>query len=309
MKICLKIFVFFVMLCTLSFSKGVSAGTPIVNVAQLKYKINGSDFNSTSNTLVDLVDQIVDFDILCQDTSNVIVENGQTAVALTFQLSNVGNGTDKFTLLPETNATSDFSVSNPRLYIDSNGNGVFDISVDQQVNDVNLSEDVKATLFFVSDMPTATFPSGSLSANGMRITSDLASGLNYGESKNIGSYFVVNGIVSGSDKALCQYEMRSLELVLAKSATLSSDKLFTGTIIHYKIKVSALGVGTINNVVVHDTIPIGTSYVPNSLQLDGTNLSDSTHLTGTTISVPIGDIVQSNSVQPTHFVTFDVKVD
>lgn len=297
------------MFCTLSFSKGVAAGTPIVNVAQLKYKINGSDFNATSNTLVDLVDQIVDFDIVCQDASPVVVENGQTAVALTFLLSNVGNGTDKFTVLPESNATSDFSVSNPLLYIDSNGNGVFDASVDQQINDVNLSADAKSTLFFVSDMPTATFPSGSLSANGMRIASTLAGALNYGESKKIGTYFVVNGVVSGSDKALCQYELRSLELVLKKSATLSSNKLFTGTIIHYKIKVSASGEGTINNVVVNDTIPSSTTYVPNTLKLDGTILSDSTHLSGTSLSVPVGDMVQSSTIQPTHFVTFDVKVD
>jgi len=297
------------MFCTLSFSKGVSAGTPLVNVAQLKYKINGSDFNATSNTLVDLVDQLVDFDIICQDTSNVIVENGQTAVALTFQLNNVGNGTDKFILLSETNATSDFSVTNPLLYIDTNNNGVFDVSVDQQVNDVNLSADTKTTLFFVSNMPTATFPSGSLSANGMRVTSDLAGALNYGESKNIGSYFVVNGVVSGSDKAFCQYEMRSLELVLNKSTTLSSDKLFTGTIMHYKIKVSALGEGTMNNVVIHDNIPSGTSYIANSIILDGTSLSDSTHFLGNAIVVPVGDIIQNSTVQPTHLIEFDVKVD
>jgi len=304
----MRVFIYFIALSVFSFSKGVSAGTVITNVAKLSYNISGLGFKASSNTVINIVDQVVDFDIICQESTNLLVEGGQKAVALTFKLTNVGNGTDKFTLFHETNASSNFSVSNPLIYIDSNKNGIFDIAKDKQVKDVNLSEDAQATLFIVSDIPKKALPTGSISTNGIHAVSALVDGLSYAQSKNIGSYFVVNGVTAGMDKAFCGYEIHSMQLLLKKSSTLSSDKLFTGTTIHYKIKVSVLGTGTINNVVINDNIPKKTSYIPNSLKLNDKSLSDAKHFLKNKISVPIGDITQTNTSKPIYFVTFDARV-
>ncbi len=302
------LFTFF-LLSNILLAKGVPAGTQIVNVAELSYRVGTSDFNATSNTLVDVVDQVLDLEINCQDTSNVIVQDGESQRALTFRLSNIGNGTDKFALTHETNATSNFTVNNPLIYIDSNGNGLFDSAIDQQINDINLSADADATLFFVSDMPNGNFASGSLSANGIEARSTIGGSGAPGTAIDLGSYFAVDGIRGGVDSDLCVYEMSTIEVVLEKSATLSSDKLFTGTVIHYKIVVKLAGEGTANRIVLKDTVPSGTTYVANSLKLDSSSLSDAGHITGMVIEVPVGDMTQTTAVKPICIVEFDVKVD
>ncbi|TET88560.1 MAG: hypothetical protein E3J96_03105 [Sulfurovum sp.] len=301
-----KIIILFtlLLLSNILLAKGVPAGTQIVNVAELTYKVGTSDFNTTSNTLVDVVDQVLDLEIICQDSNPVIVQSGKSQRALTFRVSNIGNGTDKFALTQETNSTSDFTVNNPSIYIDTNANGVFDTAVDQQINDINLTADTNATLFFVSDMPSGNFASGSQSANGIEARSTISGSGIPGTAIDLGSYFAVDGIRGGVDSDLCVYELSTVNVVLDKSATLSSDKLFTGTIIHYKIEVKVEGSGSVDNVVVKDTIPTGTSYVTNSIKLDSVSLSDNGHISGTFIMVPVGNMTQSD----VHTVEFDVKV-
>lgn len=285
-------------------AKGVPAGTQITNVAELTYKIGVFDFNATSNTLVDVVDQVLDLEIVCQDNSNVIVQDGESQRALTFRLSNIGNGTDKFSLIHETNATSNFTVNNPSIYIDTNANGVFDPAVDQQINDINLTADTNATLFFVSDIQSGNFASGSQSANGIEARSTISGSGIPGTAIDLGSYFAVDGIRGGVDSDLCVYELATVNVVLDKSATLSSDKLFSGTIIHYKIEVKVEGNGSVDNIVVKDTIPAGTKYVTNSIKLDSVSLNDSGHISGTFITVPVGKMTQKD----VHTVEFDVKL-
>ena len=306
-----KIIILFTLLLlnNILLAKGVPAGTQIVNVAELTYKVGTSDFNTTSNTLVDVVDQVIDLEINCQDTSSVIVQDGENQRALTFRLSNIGNGTDKLALTHETNATSDFTVNNPLIYIDSNGNGLFDSAIDQQINDINLSADTNATLFFVSDMPSDNFASGSQSANGIEARSTIGGSGIPGTAIDLGSYFAVDGIRGGVESDLCVYELSTIKVVLEKSATLSSEKLFTGTIVHYAIEVKVEGEGTVQSVVVKDAIPSGTSYVANSIKLDGVSLSDADHIVSGVVEVPVGEITQTTAVQPIYIVEFDVKVD
>ena len=285
-------------------AKGVPAGTQIVNVAQLYYKVADVDFNITSNTIIDTVDQVLELDIVCQTSTNTLVQTGELQRALTFRLSNIGNGTDNFSLLPDTNASTP-EVNNRLIYLDD-GDGVFNSS-DTQITDINLTADANATLFFVSDIPTDA--SWTTSGNGIEARSTIGGSGTPGTAYTLDDYFAVDGFKGGVDSDLCTYELHTLELSLEKSATLSSAELFTGTIIHYKIVGSVVGLGTLNAVVVKDTIPTGTSYVANTLQLDGTVLSDATHIAGTTISVPLGNITQTTTSEPTHTVEFDVRVD
>jgi len=285
-------------------AKGVPAGTQIVNVAHLDYQVNGYDFNVTSNTLVDVVDQVLDLELVCQSTQNVIVQNGELKRALPFVLENIGNGTDHFALFPDMNASSP-EVDHRLIYLDD-GDGVFN-NADLQVNDINLTADEKATLFFVSDIPVSAV--WKYSHNGIEARSTIGGsgipGKDYNVSNGTNNYYAVDGYKGGVDSALCTYEMSHLNLVLKKSATLSSDRLFTGTVIHYKIEATVKGEGTISNIVIKDVIPSGTTYVPNSIKLDATVVPDSGHFISNTISVPINDMTKTD----THNIEFDVKVD
>lgn len=299
-----KVVVSILLLCSVIMAKGVPAGTPIQNVADLTYEVNGITFLTTSNTLVDTVDQVLELDIVCQHSINLLVQRGETQRVLPFLLSNTGNGSDKFTLLPDNNATS-ADVTNKKIYLD-NGDGIFN-GADTQITDINLSADANATLFFVSDIPVnATWLT---SSHGIEAKSSIGGSGVPGTAYTLSNYFAVDGVKGGVDSALCTYELNQLELKLLKNATLGSTDVFKGSVIHYKIEASVVGVGTLNTVVIQDVMPIGTTYVNGTLRLNGTVLSDAGHVSGRTITVPVGDMVQTSTLHPTHIVEFDVKVD
>ncbi len=292
------------LLSTMLLAKGVPAGTQIVNVAQLNYKVNGTDFNTTSNTLIDVVDQVLDLVLVCQTASSVIVQDGELQRALPFVLENIGNGTDNFTLIPDTNATTP-EVDNRHIYLDD-GDGIFN-NADVQVNDINLTADTKATLFFVSDIPVSA--TWNHSYNGIEARSSIGGsgipGKDYNMSNGVNSYYAIDGYKGGVDSALCAYEISHLAVLLNKTATLSSDQLFAGTVVHYKIDVTVEGEGTVNNIVVKDKIPAGTTYQPNTIKLDGAVLSDTGHFVVNTVTVPVADMTKAD----VHTVEFDVEVD
>lgn len=304
MQLHVKLFLLFFILCTFAYTKGVPAGTKIVNVAQLDYVVGGNAFSSTSNTLTDTVDQVIDLDVVCQSSSRTLVQNGERQRALSFRLTNLGNGTDNFSLTPDANASTP-QVSNRLIYVD-NGDGIFNAS-DLQISDINLTADASVTLFFVSDIPADA--SWNTSANGVEARSTIGGSGTPGTSYALGDYYAVDGYKGGVDSDMCTYELHTLELKMLKSATLSSTELYTGTTIHYKIVARVEGEGTLNSVILSDIVPSGTSYVPNTLKLDETVLSDAGHISGNVITVPVGDMTQTNTLRPTHTMEFDVKVD
>jgi uncharacterized repeat protein (TIGR01451 family) len=286
-------------------AQGVAAGTPITNIAQLSYDMNGTSYTTQSNVVTDTVDQLISLDMVCQDSLPVDVQRGETGRALTLLLSNTGNGEDHYNLTPDTNSSAS-DVSNRQIWLDD-GDGIFNASSDTQISDLNLSADSNATLFFVADIPANA--SWSTTSHGIRAESTIVPSTNPGDTASLGSYVAVNGLGGGVDSALCTYRLINLALRLDKNATLSSPQLFIGTTIHYSITASVVGTGTVDSVVISDQIPLGTSYVANSLALDGTALNnDAAYISGGTITVPVGTMTQTSTLHPTHTVTFDVVV-
>ena len=283
-------------------SIGVDAGTKIENQAYMSYSLGSTNFTIASNKVVDIVDQKIDMTIVCQESAPVVVGVGETRRALTFHLTNRGNGSDSYSFLEVNDAGSNFEVENKDIYVD-NGDGVFSIVNDTLANDLNLSADESATLFFVSDIPA---DADGASFNGIKVASTLQEGLLYGQSKNLGDYYAVMTAKEDALSDLCSYEVSHLAVELEKTATLSSDKPYVGTTIHYSIAVKVIGTGQIDDVVVNDTIPTGTAYVANTLELDGVAFGD---FNGTSIHVEVGDINQAvASSEPQHTIKFDVQI-
>ena len=170
-RIVFATFVWMLLGVTCIYAKGVLAGTEISNFATLEYEIDGAHFTVDSNTIIDKVDQIIDVDVVWNDASPIIVASGENDKVLTFKVTNTGNGQDTFDITHEANASSSFLVTNPRIFIDTNNNGVFDISVDQQTSSTTLAADAFSTIFLVSNMPTYSYPSGSISGNAIKAKS------------------------------------------------------------------------------------------------------------------------------------------
>lgn len=292
---------FFFSIVQFSYAVGVPAGTEIVNVAQLDYTVGSVDFSATSNTLVDIVDQKIDMQMVCQESKSVVVGVGENRRAMSFTLSNTGNGKDSYNFSSIEGERLDFSVSNQEIYLD-NGDGIFSID-DSLATDVAISSDGNVTLFLVSDIPA---DADKFSYNGIKASSTIQGSLVYGESKKLEDFYAVIATKEDARSDVCAYEVSHLAVKLEKTATLSSDKVYNGSTIHYKIAVKLIGEGEVENIVVNDNIPIGTTYIADSLKLDGVTAGD---FNGTAISVALASITQiTASSDPKHHVTFDVRV-
>ena len=284
------------------FSVGISAGTEIKNIAYLDYVVDSISMKTRSNQLIDIVDQKLDMNMVCQEASSVIVEPEDVKVALNFRLTNSGNGEDTYYFTPIEDPSSNFSVSNIETYKD-NGDGIFSIVDDSLVTEVKLLEDESALLFFVSNIPK---DAQKISINGFKVDSLIQGELVYGEFRKLKNFYAVVATPEEAQSALCAYEVPSIVLELEKTSTLSSAELYKGTTIHYDIAVKAIGVGRLENVVVRDEIPTGTTYVKKSLKLDGTLVDG---FNGESIAVEIDTIEQKKeTTEVLHRVTFDVRV-
>ena len=293
----------YIFILNLLYAQGVPAGTAIENKAFLNYKVGTEKFSLQSNKIVDIVDQKIDMKIVCQESNPVVVGVGETQRAMAFKLVNRGNGKDSYSFTPIFDSSSDFEVENRMIYQD-NGDGFFSVISDTLVDTVELNADENTTLFFVSDIPSNAID---VSANGVKVHSVIYKELLYGESKKLDTYYALMAAKDTALSDMCQYKVSNLALKLEKSATLSSDNLYKGSTIHYRLAVKVVGIGNLSNVIVEDSIPEGTAYVPNTLQLDGVNNGD---FNGTAISMNLGEIVQERKSSDTkHLISFDVIVN
>lgn len=300
-----------------AFAKGVLAGTKIENSVALVYQVGGIDYAISSNTVIDVVDQVIDVQIVSNDPSNVATSPSSTNQILNFSITNLGNGEDTFDLNYESNSTNSFDVTNSKIYLDTNNNGLFDIAVDTQISQITLQPDEQKRLFLISDIPSQTYPTGSLSTNSIVATSQIGgsgvAGTQYAGA-GVDGVWAVDGTSGGVDRAFGTYEMIDISLKLRKSYKASSSDIYSGTILTYTIDVEAVGIGTLEDVVVSDVIPNKTSYVANSLKLDTESLSDSIdsdigHFNGNEVRVEFGDVTQNVAGEFKKTILFQVVVD
>ena len=295
---------------TLIHAKGTLAGTAIQNSAQIHYSVGGIDQNLTSNTDSFVVDKIVDLDLSWQDGAAVEVSAGEQSRILTFLLSNLGNGEDRFHLGYEHNTTNSQFVPlpTPSIYQDSNGNGIFDPGTDIQVSDLNLTADGNVTLFVVSDIPINA-QAGDLSHDGILAVSQSHPTAGADRQTEIDTV-----VRAQHDRDQGLYRIFDYWLESHKSAVVHSDDnlTHTGTRITYTIDLSIGGNATgrtIDHVLMRDSMPAGTAYLAGSLKLDGVSLTDAAdgdkgHYDGSRVTVDIGQL--SGTVH--QVVSFDVQV-
>jgi len=296
--------IIFTFLCSLNFinATGVAAGTEIKNIAYLDYVVSNVAMKTQSNKLVDIVDQKLDMNFGCQESSDRVVEAGTQSSALKFMLKNSGNGEDKYSFTFLEGESRDFKVSNIRVYKDD-GDGLFSLSTDTLITELALKADEESTLFLVSDIPVNI---SGFSSNGILVNSKIQGSLTYGESVKLEDYYAVVATQEDANRDLCTYQVPNIKLELEKKATLSSAKLYKGSTIHYELIVRATGTGSIDSATVSDDFPQGTNYVKDTLMLDGELVGE---VTEKGFSVELGSIVQEEeSSEPLHRITFDVRV-
>ena len=308
-----------------SYGVGTPAGTPINNTANINYDVLGMPF-AISDSATFNVDEIIDFTLTWQDASNVQTTSGGLGSVLTFAVTNTGNGTDSYALAVNNALVGDdFDPIFSGIFLDTNGNSVYDLGPDLAYAGTtgDIAADASLTIFVLNDMPGAL-------ADGLLGDSTLTATSNTGVGA-VGTVFLGGGdagtsavlaIAGGTQNDTGTYKIATLAVTVVKSAVVTDliggTDPSPGATITYTLTVTTLGSGTAEGVVVTDLIPANTTYTANTLTLDTGGgpvlLTDASDIdagdvgvtTPGTVTVDIGDITNAT---PPQIITFEVTID
>jgi uncharacterized repeat protein (TIGR01451 family) len=263
---------------------GTTAGTDILNTAQVSFELGGTTVTQASNTVTLTVAEILDVDVLLQSGTRT-VQSGDSDQALLFTVTNTGNGNEVINLSTLANpAGDDFDPlpATPSIYFDTDGSGDLsapDIAYEPGNNDPDLAPDESIDVLLVNNIPPSL-------ADGSRGLSELAATAATGTGApgtllaglGDGGVDALVGNSGAADADVGEYIVGDVAVAAVKSAsvadTFGGSLPIPGATITYTIVVTASGSGTAAASVVSDLIPTDTTYVPGSLLLNGASLSD-----------------------------------
>jgi len=303
---------------TVAHAAGVDAGTLIENTAQASYETADGTTTVDSNTVTLLVDELLDTTVASVDAGPIATEPGSEV--LTFEVTNTGNGPEAFTLTANPIVTgNDFEATIDGIAVDTNGNGVYDEGVDEILTGPEttpeLDPDDSVTVFVLVTVPAdaADTEQSEVELTAEAVTGSGAPGTTFaGEGEN-GSNAVV-GATGADDSANGILNVGITTVELVKSAVVSDPFGGTspvpGATITYTISAVVEGSGSVDNLVVTDPFPTGTTYVTSTLALDGSGLTDAAgddagEASATAISVDLGTVAGGT----TQNITFDVTIE
>jgi len=228
-------------------AQATPAGTQIINSAQVTYQAqNGLTFTVVTNAEVMVVGQVAGVDVNPPGTS--IADPG-TTVSLLHTLQNLGNGTDSFTVVGRSRAGWPV-----RIYRDANGNGIVDAGDPLVSGPIVLGMGAVQNLLLATDVP----PLASL-----RGTTDTLS--------LVGTSLFDPAV---GDSLIDQLQIRSVGILVALTKSVDRSSAALGDILTYTVSYVATGASTATNFRLLDPIPFGATYLPGTIRLNGTPLTD-----------------------------------
>jgi uncharacterized repeat protein (TIGR01451 family) len=299
-------------------AEGVTAGTLIENTATATYDDGNGPQSVDSNTVTLRVDELLDVTVTSLNSGPIAGDPGERV--LTFEVTNQGNGPEAFELIANPAVVgNDFDTVIQNIAVDTNGNGTFDPGVDQiltapQTTAV-LAPDASVTVFVIVTVPAgATDTQESdveLTANA--VTGIGAPGTSFAGQGEGGGDAIV-GTTGASAVAIGELLVGITTVALVKSASIldpfGGAEAVPGAVVTFTITANIAGSGSVDDLVVNDAIPAGTSYAPGTLALDGAPLTDASgddagEASASGISVDLGTAAGGTS----RAITFDVTID
>jgi len=281
-----------------------TAGTTVSNTASVSYSVNGQTQTTNSTTASFVVDRKVNFTVVTDQTGATQVNLNQTGAYTSYKVTNTTNGTQDFLLNAFQTGiigglltgTDDFDLTNVKIYVDSNKNGVYDPGVDTATFIDELAPDASIEVFIVGDIPSnATINQANVAlqviaaaggAGGTQGTALVATDLNVGNADNLVDVVFADGDSdglgvdigrNGQGWAYASYAIgtRNVALTVAKTALILSDgvnagnpKAIPGAVVQYcMLANNATLTAAANGVVITDPIPANTTYVAGSLAI------------------------------------------
>lgn len=283
-----------------------TAGTTVSNTASVTYTVNGTAQTTNSTTASFVVDRKVGFTTVTDQTGFTQVDLGEQNAVTRFKVTNTTNGIQDFILDPDQTNISvgilpgadDFDVQNLRVFVDANGNGVYDVNVDTATFIDELAPDASATVFIVGNVPntagaTLAFDSlhvtvaagGAAGTQGaVLVPTDLNIGnaddtvdIVFADDDSDGTLYLGDTARNGQGRAYSGYQIGTTNVALTvdKSARIIADgvnianfKAIPGATVEYCLRVSNGTLATpASDVVLTDAIPANTTYIPGTLSM------------------------------------------
>ena len=281
-----------------------------------------------SNTATFLVDRKANIVTAQVGGAATFTSYGATSQVVAFTVTNSTNDTVDVRLtgtnevLASTTAlnhTDTYGVTNIRVFVDSNGNGVYDPGVDTATYIDELAPDATKTVFVVSDIPS-TGPAGGVA--GVNLTGILALGGSPGsmgvdmtatvgadDPTKVDTVFAdgagyADVTHDGRYSSNGEYDIYGVSAAVTKTFRVVSDPIdgavlpkdIPGAVIEYCIAVQNTGLQNITNVNVADNIPANTTYSPGTIFTGGTALAGVCNLDGTAVSDSSGYNSTTNAI-------------
>lgn len=272
---------------------GTTAGTSITNNVTVNYQVGGVSQTAVTASNSFTVDRKVDLTVVETGNATTTVSPGQTAAVTTFAVTNTSNEVLDFALTAAQltggaaphGGTDNFDVTGIAVYVDTNGNGVYDAGTDLAAAYVDeLGIDATRTVFVVANVPigrvtgdrsvvslTATAREGGTAATqGAAITQTAGANTAGKDTVFTDGAGTDDAARNGAFSARDDYTVASAALTVAKYSTIINDpvngttnpKMIPGAVVEYCIAVSnAAGGAAASNVAISDPLPTQTTYL------------------------------------------------
>src|SRR5438552_7137488 len=314
-----------------AFAAGAPAGTQIPNAATLTYSIGGRPATPvTAVAPVLVVAEVINVVLTWQDGTPVAVNSPDAAKALTFVLTNTGNGTETFGLARNNVIAGDqFDPTNAAagaIYLESGAQAGFqpsgpnaDILYLPGINDPVLAADASRTVYVLSGIPAAlaTGATGNVSLSATSTTPGAA-GARPGTTLaglGQGGVDVVVGGSRGQSTATGGYIVSGISLTVAKTVVAVRDPLggslvMPGSVLTYRVVLTLTGAGIAENFTFTDPLPASTTYVPASITVDGAARSDGADTDNASFAGGVVGVLFGNTPAPAaRVIEFKVTVN
>ncbi len=272
------------MMCaaTPAVSQEAVAGSTIANVAEIRFVQLGDALQSRSNTVETLVAERLDVAVAAINAQATPVRGGERSQALAFRVGNRGNGSEPF-VLDAASVPGGLATTITGIAIDRDGDGRYDPAIDTPyragVDDPILAPGQTITVFVMCDIAagSADGSSGSVRLTARAVTGTGAEGTPFAGRGDGGGDAIV-GVTGADDAATAGVVVSTAAARLTKSQTVTDRNggmaAIPGSIITYELKVQISGSRALDDIGVTDAIPAGTTYIADSLRLNGQPLSD-----------------------------------
>ena len=295
-----------------------------MNSAIVDFDLAGSPLTITSNTTTITVAERLDVVVTLQ-SGQVSVSANDLNQAILFTVTNTGNGSEVMLLaMNSVIAGDDFDPTPavPDIYFDTDSSGdlsIGDVPYNPGVNDPNLAADASVDILIANDIPGIVV-NGNIGRSELvasAATGTGAPGTVYNLQGDGGTDAVV-GSTGATDLQVGEYLVSNVLISVIKAQVVADPfggaQPIPGATLTYTITVEVQSAGVATASVLRDPIPAFSTFVPDSITLNGAPMTDAIDADAgeydtavvPTVAVRLGDLTLVDGIQT---IVFQATID